>query len=515
MKKLFLIGFILISVFCFGQPTTTYPILGVPKSKALIQGWVQVDSGFINARKDTLLAPIAVGEQRFRVADSTLYIAKSTTSPRKWYEAGGGGWTQVGNFLYNSNSGNIAIGTSSDAGNKLRVVGSVRFDLGNDSLGDMYYRDVDGDLKRLPAGDSGQILRMYNGLPTWRDTSTFSVPNDFVRYQFLVDSTPNAPVAGDSVWVSPSTLNGRLIKITIDGILQRDSVTWGTGTGYNYKYDGTSDTIKIHPAFVGGEHVQVETFPRSDWTFSGFAGYDADAQAYFTAEGITSIPVKNAINTFIVSCKAGANTWSRLKAVYLFFGSGLKNAVSPGTYDLTTTNSPTFADATGASFDGVNDYLNTNLIPSTALAMESESHFFYIKSSTDDKPISGAIDGSNSTYLFPRSSGNFVYRLQNAGDINAGANASSPGRYIIRLRNTVPNERITKNGSQIYSNNQVVTAPVNTYPITIAALNNVGSIISFNSCVIGIYGIGLSLTDTQMSELDAAMSAFISAMGRN
>jgi hypothetical protein len=47
------------------------------------------------------------------------------------------------------------------------VDGSQPPQLGDDAPGDLWYRDLDGKLQRLPIGTSGQVLTVINGLPVW------------------------------------------------------------------------------------------------------------------------------------------------------------------------------------------------------------------------------------------------------------------------------------------------------------------------------------------------------------
>jgi hypothetical protein len=39
--------------------------------------------------------------------------------------------------------------------------------LGDDATGDLWYRDRNGKLVRLPAGADGQVLTMVGGVPAW------------------------------------------------------------------------------------------------------------------------------------------------------------------------------------------------------------------------------------------------------------------------------------------------------------------------------------------------------------
>ena len=67
-------------------------------------------------------------------------------------------------------------------------------------------------------------------------------------------------------------------------------------------------------------------------------GYDADAQAFFTAAGISDSGQKSAVNTLVLALKSDG-IWSRCSAIYPFVGgsssSHAVNLKTPGTYDLT------------------------------------------------------------------------------------------------------------------------------------------------------------------------------------
>lgn len=71
------------------------------------------------------------------------------------------------NLILQPSGGNVLIGTSTDGGEKLQVVGSVAFDLGSDTSGDTYVRASTGALARVPIGSTGQVLTVAGGLPTW------------------------------------------------------------------------------------------------------------------------------------------------------------------------------------------------------------------------------------------------------------------------------------------------------------------------------------------------------------
>lgn len=57
-----------------------------------------------------------------------------------------------------------AIRELSDAANVIATEPSIP---GKGSTGDLYYRDADGAVVRLPIGTAGQVLTVVDGLPTW------------------------------------------------------------------------------------------------------------------------------------------------------------------------------------------------------------------------------------------------------------------------------------------------------------------------------------------------------------
>jgi len=127
-------------------------------------------------------------------------------------------------------------------------------------------------------------------------------------------------------------------------------------------------------------------------------GYDSDAQAFFTAAGITDTGQKDAIDALVVGLKADG-LWSKCTAIYPFVGgsssSHAVNLKSPGTYDLTYTGTLTHS-STGMLPDGTTGYADTGLVPSSALT-GSDTHlgFYSRTSNTNNKTDMGCFTGVN------------------------------------------------------------------------------------------------------------------------
>jgi hypothetical protein len=96
-----------------------------------------------------------------------------------------------------------------------------------------------------------------------------------------------------------------------------------------------------------------------------FAGYDADAAAYFDRAGVTDATAKQQINAFVVGVK-GLGLWSNMvcwpmrSTQNAGTGTTAYSLGGAGTYNGTLTNGPTWGSS-GIFFDGVNDVISTTL----------------------------------------------------------------------------------------------------------------------------------------------------------
>jgi len=110
--------------------------------------------------------------------------------------------------------------------------------------------------------------------------------------------------------------------------------------------------------------------------------YDADAQAFITASGISGTNA-TATNKLVVDLKA-ANIWTKMKAVYPMVGGtatsckwNLKNPVdSSAAYRLVFNGGGTFS-SNGYLPNGTNAYADTFLTPSTTLSLNNSHLSLY------------------------------------------------------------------------------------------------------------------------------------------
>ena len=106
-------------------------------------------------------------------------------------------------------------------------------------------------------------------------------------------------------------------------------------------------------------------------------GYDADAQAFITAAGITDLTQKNAINQLVIGLKADG-LWTKSRAIYPFVGGDATshkwNLRTPldtnGAFRLTFVGGITHS-ANGIKGNSLNGYYETYLNPSIEYSLAS------------------------------------------------------------------------------------------------------------------------------------------------
>ena len=112
-------------------------------------------------------------------------------------------------------------------------------------------------------------------------------------------------------------------------------------------------------------------FPSLIQNLGSSSSYDSDAQAFFTAAGITSTTEKDAWNTFVNSAKS-SGYYSKFYFFYPFLGSDANktkyNAINTSQYTITWTGSITH-DSMGVEATAGNSTASTGFNPS--------GYFFY------------------------------------------------------------------------------------------------------------------------------------------
>lgn len=260
------------------------------------------------------------------------------------------------------------------------------------------------------------------------------------------------------------------------------------------------------------------------------AAYDADAEAFFTAAGITDTTQKDAITNLVKDMKT-AGIWTKMVAIYPFVGGTASthavNLKSPGTYNITWSGTITH-NANGVTGNGINGYGNTNVVPATTLAEGSAHMSFYNRNTTArNQQEMGVLMGGTPQPSFVLMAANYASNTYYTIIDSWAWNASPQQRVLVtgqRIGMTVGTRTSTsmlklfKNNAQIGSSFTGTTSGYFsqiTRPIAILARNDNGTINLHSTANCAFASIGAGLSDSEVSAFYTAVQAYQTALSRN
>ena len=247
--------------------------------------------------------------------------------------------------------------------------------------------------------------------------------------------------------------------------------------------------------------------------------YDADAQAFITAAGITDATQQSAINTLVLDLK-GYSIWTKMKAIYPIVGgtasSHAVNLKTPGTYNMTFASGMTHS-STGMVGNGTNAYADTSFNPSSNASLNSHHISFYSRTNVNTNEIEFGVNDANgdASLIQCRFSGTTFYRINSQPAYITHANSDSRGLYIgNRTASNVLNG--WKNGSKLATGSDASTSLPNGNH-WICAWNNIQSpgFFYYSTKQCAFASIGDGLTDTEALNLYNAVQAYQTTLGRN
>lgn len=246
--------------------------------------------------------------------------------------------------------------------------------------------------------------------------------------------------------------------------------------------------------------------------------YDADAQTYFTATGITDATQKGAVNQLVVELKA-ASLWTKMAALYPFVGGAATphsyNLKNPAAFQITWVNASTH-DANGVAGDGSTSYGDLNLSPVSALSLTSHHLSIYTRStSIADGFEIGSADGANQWLILGcRHNGN-----QDSIDVilsNRTIVANTNGGHFILSQDGGAHHETYNNGVSTGTGTEDVSAGTLPTPnLYICGWNNNGALANPNSKNIALASAGDGLSDAEAASFTAIVQTFQTALGRN
>ncbi len=264
-----------------------------------------------------------------------------------------------------------------------------------------------------------------------------------------------------------------------------------------------------------------------DWSVTTSASsYDPDADAYFTAAGITDPTFKTAYNNYVIALKA-SSVYSKQAACYPFFGTTATeqkwNAVDPrdldAAYRITWHGSGTH-DANGFTGDGSSAYAETHFEYSNFTSTSSGALALHNRTDTApamayDSGMSTGADGNwtglISEYGSGASYGGFGTNTYNC-NVSAG---NSIGRHMMN-RHGASNTELWKDGVKVKDIADTVTLTLSAgVSLFIGCSNKNGTPSYFCNKNWGMYTIfHTGLDATEQAAWDAATATYLAAIGR-
>lgn len=237
--------------------------------------------------------------------------------------------------------------------------------------------------------------------------------------------------------------------------------------------------------------------------------YDSDAQAYFTAAGITSTTEKNAWNTFVLSAKSGGYAyWANMITLYPFLGgtetSSSYNAKNTSLYQISWDGGVTI-DSTGVTGNGSNANGDTYFDPVTGgWTNSSACHGGYFRTGgNDNKLIFGDI---NFRSCFYNLNGKVYSGFANNNYLNLSSYTYS--KLIIANVNSSNVQKVYKDGTEIGSNTgSIIIYDGNLYLLGINSY--------YSTVNLGFYFISGGLSTDQITKLNTDVNTLMTALGRN
>lgn len=257
--------------------------------------------------------------------------------------------------------------------------------------------------------------------------------------------------------------------------------------------------------------------------------YDVDAQAFFTATGITNTGLKGAVNDFVVGLKDNG-IWNSMDIIYPFVGDDVNNLATQFAFNLknvaqynpTLVNGVANSNLNGyQSVSASTRYINTNYIPRTVRGTTGPIHVSIYTTNTGMN--GGRIDWggfvNNAAYSYmvtgrSLSGGNTEKLGALRPDSFAGVtNTAANGYYLAKYDSgDTTRSRLYRNGTQIASSTAVGTNGLGTNSAFFGAWNSNGTPQFITDKQYQLLTVGSNLTSTQITNLNTLVQNFQTAV---
>jgi len=263
----------------------------------------------------------------------------------------------------------------------------------------------------------------------------------------------------------------------------------------------------------------------ADSTSNSLTIFDADAQAFITAAGITDNTQKTAINTLVLDLK-GYLIWTKFKAIYPFVGGTASthkwNLKDPrdldAAYRLVFNGGWTHSNS-GALPNGTNGYADTKFNISTGFtsANKGSAGGYWRTAAPNTGYFFGVNDpvGGNSSRFWIRNVGvpNKDHYAGGATLLRDTTATDYSGFSAMCRRSTTDMFAIKKDGTYITLATSV-TIGFSNRSLPFAAQDSSGVISTFSNAEIALGYISDDITQAEMTNLRTAVQTFQTTLGR-
>jgi hypothetical protein len=256
--------------------------------------------------------------------------------------------------------------------------------------------------------------------------------------------------------------------------------------------------------------------------------YDPDAQAFFTASGLTGATNLTAINQLVVDLKS-YGIWTKMKAIYPMVGGtaalhkwNLKDPQDTNAAFRLVFNGGWTHSSTGATPNGTNAYANTfyNLSINSTNTNVSAGVYNRTNILNTNRLTYGADTGSSNfagTALGLKLADGLTYYATNDNLGNAAFGSVTDVRGFF----TQTISSVNSNGKEIYRNGSLISNATRAsiaapnLEIAFGANNRAGVIIAYDNRESAFLFFGDTLTSTDVSNFYTAVQAFQTTLTRN
>jgi hypothetical protein len=224
----------------------------------------------------------------------------------------------------------------------------------------------------------------------------------------------------------------------------------------------------------------------------------------------------------LVKYLVNSGVWTKLDIFYIFAGhtntsgESLINWKSPGTFNATAVNSPSFVSLEGFVSDGATSYIDTNWIPSLNGVNYTRNNACigtYIRANISASEFDfGAIDSSHWVIINTRT-GSDEFNIRINSDIGSNAsNTDSKGLYVVnRVLST--EQDLYKNKIRVI-NDSVASSGVPTVKLYALCRNNNGVASNNSTRQQSLLFAGSGFTQANVDDLTNAFEAYMDSNGK-